>query len=187
VDNDFEEYVRAQTRALLRLAYILTGDGHLAEDVVQESLARVHGRWGRIRQAGSPHAYVRRVVVNEVRSRQRRRRVFLVFRSPEHIPDRQVFDTGDAASERDDMWALVSALPPRQRAVLVLRYYEGLPDQEIAETLSISPVTVRTTASRALAALRASPGIAHHLSPSETPTGSPGPTHQPAPCTQESR
>ncbi|HET6211793.1 MAG TPA: SigE family RNA polymerase sigma factor [Micromonosporaceae bacterium] len=149
----FEEYVLARGPALVRLARLLARDTHRAEDLVQDVLARAYPRWRHIMRADRPDVYVRRMLVNLNNSwwrRRNNREVVLGF--PVDGPA-----TGDLSAEsadRDAMWQLVATLPPRQRAVLVLRYYEDLDDTTIAEILGCSPVTVRTHAMRALAALR---------------------------------
>jgi RNA polymerase sigma-70 factor (sigma-E family) len=150
----FEEYVHARGPALARLASLLTGDDHRADDLVQEVLAKVYVRWRRIAETDRPDLYVRRMLVNAHASWWRRlsnRELAVAV-----IHDRATgSDLADQAAARDEMWQLVATLPPRQRAVLVLRYYEDLDDASIADILDCSPVTVRTTAMRALAALRA--------------------------------
>jgi RNA polymerase sigma-70 factor (sigma-E family) len=151
---DFHEYVYARGPALLRLAGLLTGDPHRAEDLVQEVLAGAYAKWGRISTADRPDVYVRRMLVNANISWWRR----LTNRevSTDHVPDRRGGDEHEqAVADRDQMWRLVGTLPPKQRAVLVLRYYEDLGDAAIAEILSCSAVTVRTHAMRGLATLRA--------------------------------
>ena len=150
----FEEYVAARGPALVRFAALLTGDDHRAQDLAQEVLARAYVRWRRISHADRPDVYVRRMLVNANRTWWRRR-------SSREVPtDRSVDrpaagDLGPEAVERDAVWRLISQLPDRQRAVLVLRYYEDLDDATIAEILDCSAVTVRTHAMRALTTLRA--------------------------------
>jgi RNA polymerase sigma-70 factor (sigma-E family) len=149
----FEEYVAARGPALVRFARLLTGDSHRAEDLAQEALAKAFLSWRRIRRTDRPDVYVRRLLVNADRSWWRRR-------SSREIPvDRTVdrpaaADVGAEAGDRDAMWRLIVRLPERQRAVIVLRYYEDLDDATIAEILDCSAVTVRTHAMRALATLR---------------------------------
>lgn len=150
-DADFTAYLQSRQATLLRTAYLLTGDAHTAEDVVQTALAKLYLSWGRAAQ-GSLDAYARRIVVNEAHSIWRR-----PFRkrevSAEVLPERgesQMYDEGRAA----EVWRAVSRLPRRQQAVIVLRYYEDLSEAEIAEVLEISPGTVKSQASRALATLR---------------------------------
>ena len=149
----FEEYVAARGAGLVRFAILITGDDHRAEDLVQDALAKAYLRWGSIGRADRPDVYVRRMLINGSRSWWRRRanRELPVARTTE----RPVLgDLGTEAAERDEMWRLISRLPGRQRAVLVLRYYEDLDDATIAETLECSAVTVRTHAMRALTTLR---------------------------------
>ena len=155
----FEEFVAARLPGLLRYAVVLTGDRDLAQDVVQEVLARAHVRWKQVSRADSPEAYVRRMVLNEFLSWRRRWSV----RQVEPVGERLV-ELGDARTssrdhaqdvvEADELWARLARLPRRQRAVLVLRYYEQLDDLAIADLLRCAPVTVRSHASKALKTLR---------------------------------
>jgi RNA polymerase sigma-70 factor (sigma-E family) len=156
----FEEFVTARTPALLRYAAVLTGDRHLAQDVVQDVLVRAHGRWRRIAALDHPDQYVRRMVTNEYLSWRRRpanrdTSVTRDGRPPEGAGT--VAGPEDGLAERDELWARLAALPRRQRAVLVLRYYEDLSDARIAEVLGCAVGTVRGHASRALATLRLDP------------------------------
>ncbi|WP_430497378.1 SigE family RNA polymerase sigma factor [Micromonospora trifolii] len=149
----FEEYAFARTSALVRLARLLTGDEHRAEDLVQEVLARAYARWGRISRTDRPDAYVRRMLVNTHNSWWRRRSSQEI--SVAAVLDRAgEVDEAAGVAERDALWRLVCDLPARQRTVIVLRYYEDLDDTSIAEILACSTGTVRTHARRALAALR---------------------------------
>jgi RNA polymerase sigma-70 factor (sigma-E family) len=154
----FEEFAAAVLPSLTRFAVVLTGDRALAEDVIQEVLVRVHLRWRRISRLDVPQAYVRRMVVNEYLSHRRRWWRLL----PQADPGSDLVSIPDPATshaERDALLSELRKLPPRQRAVLVLRYYEGLSDIEIADTLGCAPGTVRGYASRALAALRIEFGL----------------------------
>lgn len=148
----FDEFVADRLPRLLRLAGVLAGDRGIAEDVVQEVLIRASKRWSTIAAAGAPDAYVRRMVVNEYVS-WRRKWARLVPRA-EVVDERQVPDHADRHAERDDLARRLDRLPVRQRTVLVLRYYEGLGDDDIASALGCSKGTVRSHASRALAVLR---------------------------------
>jgi len=153
----FEEYVAARLAGLLRFAVVLTGDRDLAQDVVQEVLARAQARWRLIVRLDLPDRYVRRMIVNEFISWRRRwGRVvpvgWVVDGHPVGATGQP--DTAAAHAERDALLAELARLPRRQQAVLVLRYYEGLSDVEIAEVLGCRPGTVRGYASRALAMLR---------------------------------
>jgi RNA polymerase sigma-70 factor (sigma-E family) len=153
---DFAEFVAARTPALLRFAYLLTGDGHLAEDLTQEALVRVHRRWTRIEHEDGPEPYVRRAILRQYLSWRR-------LRSSGELPVAELPDRADPRRsgrdieqvvERDEMWSLLSILPRAQRAVMVLRYYEDLADADIALLLGCNPATVRVHAFRALARLR---------------------------------
>lgn len=148
----FEEYVLTRGPALVRLARLLVGDAYRAEDLVQDVLAKAYPRWSRISRADQPDLYLRRMLVNARNSWWRRRSNREV--STDLLADRAGPDGGDATGDRDALWRLVVALPERQRAVLVLRYYEDLDDRTIAEILGCSLPTVRTHAMRALATLR---------------------------------
>jgi RNA polymerase sigma-70 factor (sigma-E family) len=150
---EFEEFAAARLPVLLRHAFALTGERALAEDVVQEVLVRAHARWAAICQMDQPEAYIRKMIVNEYLSW--RRRWARVLPSASVTPP--VSDTPDHATAHADREALraeLARLPRQQRAVLVLRYYEGLSDAEIADVLGCSPGTVRGYAARALATLR---------------------------------
>jgi RNA polymerase sigma-70 factor (sigma-E family) len=149
---EFSAYVAARQHALVRTAFLLTGDHHTAEDLVQAALARTYLAWERIRDKGSLDAYVRRVMVNEHTAwwrRAWRRRE----RSTDSVPEQQAWSPPDMG-ERDEVWTLVCGLPPRQRAAVVLRYYEDLSEAETAQALGCSVGTVKSQTSRAIAALR---------------------------------
>ena len=150
----FEEFAATRLPAVLKFAGVLTGDRGLAEDVVQEVLIRANGRWHAIARLDRPEAYVRKMIVNEYVSWRRRSWRLVPSGTGSDIPGRAAPDPAASYAERDAMVAELAKLPLRQRAVLVLRYYEGLSDREIAEVLGCRPGTVRGYASRALAALR---------------------------------
>jgi RNA polymerase sigma-70 factor (ECF subfamily) len=150
-DDEFREFVTSRSPALLRTAYLLVGDRSLAEDLVQSALTKVYRHWDRVSAAGSPEAYVRRIMVNERRSWWRR--------NPGHevlgpVPDRGGPDESAGLAERDAIWRAVLALPPRTRAVLVLRYWEDLSEAETAQILDCSVGTVKSQASRGLRKLQ---------------------------------
>jgi RNA polymerase sigma-70 factor (sigma-E family) len=153
VDESFEEYVSSHGDDLLRFAYVLGGDRHLAEDLVQEVLARVYPRWHRMTKVGHLDAYLRTAVVRQFLSWRRRRssRETLLGVLPERV--RSTDGAVDHAA-RDEMWRLLASLPRKQRAVLVLRYYEDLADARIAEVLGCRQTTVRVHASHGIARLR---------------------------------
>jgi len=153
-----DDVVRAHLPGLLRYATVLTGDGHTAADLVQEVLLRAHVRWNRIAMMDRPDLYLRRMVTNEHLSWRRRWHVRTIHAATDDILAAHADPEHDHARrvvEDDAMWRRLAALPPRQRAVLVLRFYEGLSDLEIAKVLGTSGATVRSHASRALATLRA--------------------------------
>jgi RNA polymerase sigma-70 factor (sigma-E family) len=153
---EFEEFLSARLAALLRYATVLACDPHLAEDIVQEVLARAQSRWARISAADVPEAYVKRMIINELASWRRRRtsRVVPMSLSGLDAVGTPQADPATAVDERDAMIRRIAALPVRQRIVVALRYYEGLSDPEIADQLGCRPATVRSHAARALATLR---------------------------------
>jgi RNA polymerase sigma-70 factor (sigma-E family) len=150
--QSFEEFVRARTVALSRVAYLLTGDHHLAEDLVQQALLRVAGRWPALVARGDPDAYVRRVMYNQHVSWWRRREpptarydVPREGAAPDH---------GDSVAAAVAVRRALARLAPRQRAVLILRYFEDLSEARTAEILGISVGTVKSQARDGLARLR---------------------------------
>jgi RNA polymerase sigma-70 factor (sigma-E family) len=147
----FEAYVAARTPALLRTAYLLTGDWQRAEDLLQTTLMRCCGRWDRI---DDHEAYVRRALVVTYAGWRRRRWTGEV---PGPVPDVAGDDRAGDADARTDLLRLLASLPPRQRAVVVLRYYDDLSEADTAALLGIAPGTVKSTAAKALARLRRSP------------------------------
>jgi RNA polymerase sigma-70 factor (sigma-E family) len=154
---EFEEYVAARGQALLRLAYVLCGDAHAAEDLTQAALYDALRHWRKVSKADHPDAYVRRVLVNRFLSDKRRKASGeLLVAEVEPVAHHPVLapDPSAGVADRDEARRALAGLPPRARAVLVLRYYADLDDAAIAGTLGISPGTVRSTASRALATLR---------------------------------
>jgi RNA polymerase sigma-70 factor (sigma-E family) len=156
-DDEFREFMRGRWPAMVRLAYGLTGDLGHAEDVAQAAFARAYASWSRVARTGDPDAYVRRIVINENHSRFRRRRVAesLVDAVPE--PSRQRgADTADSLSDSEALLKALRRLGPRQRAVIVLRFWMDMSEAETAAALGCSVGTVKSQASRALAALRGS-------------------------------
>jgi RNA polymerase sigma-70 factor (sigma-E family) len=136
---------------LVRLAYGLTGDRWAAEDIAQATLARAYVAWRRVSRADDPDAYLRRILVNTSNRRFRRHRVTEQSGDP---PETAVAGPADLVDERTTLLAALRQLPPRQRAVVVLRYWEDLTDAQIGTTLGCSPGTVRSQLSRALAKSR---------------------------------
>ena len=153
-DEQFREFMRGRWPAMVRLAYGLTGDLGHAEDVAQAAFARAYASWGRVARTGDPDAYVRRIVINENHSRFRRRRVAesLVDAVPEPLPQPQP----DPLSGSAALLRALRRLGPRQRAVIVLRFWMDMSEAETAAALNCSVGTVKSQASRALAALRGS-------------------------------
>lgn len=149
---DFGEFVNRQRPALMRFATVLTCRTWLAEDLVSDVLGRAFERWDRISGMAEPNAYVRRMIVNEYLSWHRR----LARTTPraDIEPAAPQGDGADERAERDAMIRRLAGLPRRQRTAVVLRYYAGLPDAEIAIQLGCRESTVRSQISRALAALR---------------------------------
>lgn len=145
--------VAARAPALLRLAVMLTGDRAEAEDLLQSTLLHTQRHADRIAAMAAPAAYLRRALVHEHLSGLRRLRS-RVRTTPLEGHDPVVEDDSGRVERRDTTWRLLSTLPRQQRAVLVLRFYEDLPDRDIAETLGCGESTVRAHASRALATLR---------------------------------
>ncbi|MGN9763924.1 SigE family RNA polymerase sigma factor [Micromonospora sp. SD12] len=152
----YEEFADSRLAALLRYAVMLTGDPHQAQDLVQDTMVRVQLNWRRVARADSPERYVRRMLTNQYVDWRRgswMRRVLLRADPDDAVP--APADHAQHAVERDQVWSWLSRLPRRQRATLVLRYYEDLPDAEIADILGCAVGTVRSSISRALATLRA--------------------------------
>ncbi len=162
----FTEYAAAAWPSLYRSAYLLTGNHADAEDVAQQTLIKAHGAWAKVAGSDSPNAYVRRILTNTFLSSRRgkaRGLELLTDAPPERTrlhPAASDPAPGSASSseERMALWPHVTGLPPRQRAVIVLRYYEDLSEAEIAETLGCSRGNVKSTAHHALKSLRAAIG-----------------------------
>ncbi|MFN8192480.1 MAG: SigE family RNA polymerase sigma factor [Nocardioidaceae bacterium] len=152
-DEDFSAFFEATWPRLFRTTYAVAGTVEDAEEALQTAFARAYATWGRISRLEHPAAYVRRMAVNEALSGHRRssRRTASLG---ELLDPRTPTDDSDVHVAGMDVWAAVSSLPRKQRAVLVLRYYEGLSEAEIAEVLGVRPGTVKSQASDALAALR---------------------------------
>jgi RNA polymerase sigma-70 factor (sigma-E family) len=154
VPTSYTEFVETRFGELTRYATALTGDPHLAQDVVQDVLIRLRPRWAGI---AAPGAYARRMITNEYFSWRRRRSVRDVVLSPPDVLTEMGPVTGDFSAEideRDAVMARLSTLPRKQRAAVVLRYYENFDDTEIAAVLGCRTSTVRSQISRALATLR---------------------------------
>ena len=155
----FAHFVAARERALQRTAWLLTGDWALAEDLVQTALARSWPRWERIQRRDDPEIYVRRVMVNTWSTWRRRR--WRGERATETVPDSAA--PGDVAADLAARMAVRSALgslTARQRAVVVLRVFDDLPEAQVAQVLNCAVGTVKSTLARSLAKLREDPRLA---------------------------
>ena len=149
---DFEEFVRERAAALMRYATLVTGNRHDAADLLQEALIRVRSSWHRIRRQGNPEGYVRTTMARLHISSWRRRRREVLMPS---VPDLATRGGGyESVDGYDELWRAFAHLPARQRTVLVLRYFEDLSDEQIADHLGISRTTVRSNAARGLDKLR---------------------------------
>ena len=156
--DDYTEYVEAAWPRLFRTAYALTGDVNRADELLQSTLVKVYVNWRKVVRAEAPDAYVRRIMVNEGtsfwRSRRHRREVL----TAEPRTDLHSLRGGGAPEAdfdtSDELWHLVQALPSRQRAVVVLRYYEDLTERETADVLGIAQGTVKSLCSAAMTKLR---------------------------------
>ncbi|MDQ7906798.1 SigE family RNA polymerase sigma factor [Phytohabitans sp. ZYX-F-186] len=152
MEEEFREFVAARSAALLRTAYLLAGDWATAEDLLQIALTKTYLAWKRLGEIEAVEPYARRVLVNTATSWWRRR--WHGERPTEVLPERAAPDRIDEQLERDALWRHVKALPARQRAVLVLRFYEDLTEAQTAALLDISTGTVKSQTSRALHTLR---------------------------------
>jgi len=143
-EERFTDFVRAHSGTLFRTAYLMTGDYQRSEDLLQATLVRVYQHWSRVDVMERPVAYARRVLVNQANSWWRRR-------SSHELPSDFAHEPSwsghvDDVAEHDRVWRAVLSLPPRQRAVMVLRYYEDLSEFDIAEALGMAPGTVKSNA-----------------------------------------
>jgi RNA polymerase sigma-70 factor (sigma-E family) len=150
----FEEFAAERLPGVLRFAAVLTGDRALAEDLAQEVLIRAHSRWRKIGSLDRPEYYVRKMILNEFLHWRRREWRQIPSGAASDVDRRSAPDHAAGYAERDALMAQLGKLPARQRAVLALRYYEGLGDIEIADLIGCKPGTVRGYATRALATLR---------------------------------
>jgi RNA polymerase sigma-70 factor (sigma-E family) len=154
--EQFREFMVSRWPGLVRLGYALTGDRWLAEDLAQTALARACTAWWRVSRADDPDAYVRRILINASNNRFRRQRP---PQDTREVPEVVLADPAAMADERSDLIAALRLLPPRQRAVIVLRYWGDMTDAQVAALLGCSEGTVRSQAWRALAKLRVSTAL----------------------------
>jgi RNA polymerase sigma-70 factor (sigma-E family) len=148
--DSFREFMSARQQALMRTAYLLTGDIHLAEDLMQSVLLKVAGHWPRLVRRGSPEAYIRKALLNQYISWQRRKRPELSSSDP---PERG-HEHDERTINRLVLRQALAKLTPRQRAVIVLRFYEDLTERETADLLDCSLGTVKSQTHHALGRLR---------------------------------
>ncbi len=152
LEDEFRDFVNARSAALLRTAFLLAGDWATAEDLLQTALTKTYLAWKRLGKIEAVEPYARRVLVNTATSWWRRR--WHGERPTEFLPERAAPDHTEEQLERDVLWRHVKALPARQRAVLVLRFYEDMSEAQTAAMLNISAGTVKSQTSRALGTLR---------------------------------
>jgi RNA polymerase sigma-70 factor (sigma-E family) len=153
-EEEFARFVQARWGQLVRTAYLLTGDRGRAEDLVQTTLVKVHRRWGHIASVESPYAYTRAALANESASWWRRRRVAETLGDVPLHADRAPGDAYAAYDTRDELARAVLGLPPRMRAVVVLRYFDDLSEADTAAALGMTVGSVKSQASRGLERLR---------------------------------
>ncbi|EST23856.1 SigE family RNA polymerase sigma factor [Streptomyces roseochromogenus] len=161
--EEFQSFMVGRWPRLMRTAFLLTGEQHAAEDLVQSTLERVYVSWRKVGAADEPEAYVRRVMINlHARKHRRRLKEFLAPKDDSGLMH-EVADTGDRIAQADDRRALLTALaqlPVRQREAVVLRYWEDLTETQAAEAMGCSVGTVKSNAAKGIAKLRAIPALA---------------------------
>jgi RNA polymerase sigma-70 factor (sigma-E family) len=153
----FTELVAARSASLFRTAYVVVGDHQLAQDLLQEALVKAYVAWPRLRDVSGAEAYVRRTIVTTAISWSRRRSFH--ERPVDLVPDRERRDDTEGFAAHDVLWEQVRGLPPRQRAALVLRYYEDLSEADTAALMGCSVGTVKSQVSAALGKLRERVGL----------------------------
>jgi len=153
----FTDLVATRSGALFRTAYLVVGDHQLAQDLLQEALVKAYAAWPRLRDPSKAEAYVRRTIVTTATSWRRRRSFH--ERPVESVPDERSDDVTEHLAVHDAVWSELRRLPPRQRAALVLRFYEDLSEAQTAEAMGCSIGTVKSQVSDALAKLRARAGL----------------------------
>lgn len=147
-DQDFEMFVRLHSASLLGTAFLLTGNLHSAEDLLQTTLTALFAKWDRVLAADAPVAYVRRSMTNRFVSHRRTKtsNEITLWDTPDSSDGE---DIADRVADWHDLWQLLATLPDRQRSALVLRYFHDLPEREIAAAINCRPSTVRSLISRA--------------------------------------
>lgn len=150
-----EELYRRQVAPLQKLAFLLTGDHHLAEDITQQAFIRFYGSFMKLRNPAAAPAYLRKTVVNLARGHHRRSR--RETQKAEPYQETQDVSWGPSVEDHDEMVQAIARLPYRQRVAIVLRYYEDLSEQQAAEVLGCSPGAMKSLTARAMSSLRATP------------------------------
>jgi RNA polymerase sigma-70 factor (sigma-E family) len=153
----FTDLVATRSGALFRTAYLVVGDHQLAQDLLQEALVKAYAAWPKLRDPSKAEAYVRRTIVTTATSWRRRRSFH--ERPVEKIPETSSDDATEQLAVQDALWDELRSLPPRQRAALVLRYYEDLSEAQTAESMGCSVGTVKSQVSAALGKLRDRAGL----------------------------
>ena len=148
----FAEFVAARSAALYRTAYLMVGDRQLAQDLLQEALTKTYVAWPRLRDTGKAEAYTRKAITTTAITWYRRRS--WGERPTDIVPDRGRADHVDDLTTRKLLWEALQSLPPRQRAAIVLRFYEDLSEARTAEVLGCAPGTVKSQVSAGLTKLR---------------------------------
>ncbi|WP_441248849.1 SigE family RNA polymerase sigma factor [Kitasatospora sp. McL0602] len=168
-EAEFSGFVQARWAGLVRTGYLLTGNRHDAEDLAQTALAKVYASWRRVRSSDSPDAYVRRILVTSNIDRFRKRRV---TEYPTELLLEPIglhpADAGAQVDQRQVLFAALATVPARQRAVVVLRYWEDLSEAQVAAALGCSVGTVKSQAAKGLAKLRAHAGLTDLGTPATT-------------------
>ena len=149
----FSEFVAARSSSLFRTALLVVGDHQLAQDLLQESLVKTYAAWPRLREVSNAEAYTRRVIITTSISWWRRRSSH--ERPVDHVPDASAPDQTEWLGDHDELWAVLSSLPPRHRAAVVLRFCEDLSERRTAELMGCSVGSVKRHTSMGLVKLRA--------------------------------
>jgi RNA polymerase sigma-70 factor (sigma-E family) len=152
-ERQYGDFVAARAAPLVRFAFLLCGDWHRAEDTVQSALVKLYLAWPRLRQVGAVEPYVRRIILRVLADNGRLAR-FRRERVSDRLPERPAADGSEAATDRMVLLSALAALPPRQRAVVVLRFWEDQSVEQCAEALGCSEGTVKSQAARGLQTLR---------------------------------
>jgi RNA polymerase sigma-70 factor (sigma-E family) len=148
-EEEYREFVDSRAASLHRTAYLLSGDWHLADDLVQETFVQTFRHWRRVQRADNQNAYVKRILINEFNRHWQRYRGLPVRPDSDH-PEIAVPDVSDEAVNRADLLRALLTLPARQRATVVLRYLEGMSERETAAVMRCSEGTVKSQTARAL-------------------------------------